>query len=63
MSSGKGAEAKGVVYTSVLQHGGIVMQCANESTHPGGPKQSTLLIGLNCYEILTNQTEQDLKAA
>ena len=53
-----------MVYTSVLQHGGIVIQCANGSTYPGRPAQlSTLLIALNCYEILTNQTEQDLKAA
>ena len=36
VSSGKGAEAKGMVYTSVLQHGGIVMQCANGSTYPEG---------------------------
>ena len=50
-------------YTSVVEHGGIVMQCAIGSTYPGGPAQSSLLIGLNCYEILTNQTEQDLKAA
>ena len=63
LSSGKGAEAKGVEYTSVVEHGGIVMQCAIGSTYPGGPAQSSLLIGLNCYEILTNQTEQDLKAA
>jgi hypothetical protein len=63
VSSSKGAEAKGMVYTSVLQHGGIVMQCANESTYPGGPAHTSLLIGLNCYDMLTNQTEQDLKAA
>ena len=52
-----------MVYTSVLMHGGIVMQCANGSTYPGGPAHTSLLIGLNCYDILTNQTEQDLKAA
>ena len=63
VSSGKGAEAKGMVYTSVLKHGGIVMQCANGSTYPGGPAHTSLLIGLSCYDILTNQTEQDLKAA
>ena len=42
VSSGKGAEAKGMVYTSVLKHGGIVMQCANGSTYPGGPSRTTL---------------------
>jgi hypothetical protein len=50
-----------MVYTSVLKHGGIVMQCANGSTYPGGPAHTSLLIGLSCYDILTNQTEQDLK--
>ena len=39
------------------------MQCANDSKHPRGPKQNCLLIGLNSYEILTKQTEQNLKAA
>ena len=29
--------------------------------YPGGPAHACLLIGLNCYDILKNQTEQDLK--